>query len=70
MEWLRMVKEHCKDHFQASLKFYGEACKWWRSLDKDTIIYSTPHGNNLKNPSQINGLGIQKWRKCIEFTMN
>ncbi len=41
MEWLRMVKEHWKDRFQASLKFYGEACKWWRSLAEDTRLYST-----------------------------
>jgi hypothetical protein len=34
------------------------------------ILDSTPHGKNLKNSSQINGLGIQKWRNCIEFKMN
>jgi hypothetical protein len=34
------------------------------------ILDDTAHGKNLKNSSQINGLGIQKWRKCIEFKMN
>jgi hypothetical protein len=33
------------------------------------ILDSTPHGNNLKKSSQINGLGIQKWR-MLRFNKN
>jgi hypothetical protein len=29
------------------------------------ILDSIPHGKNLKKSSQINELGIQKWRNCI-----
>jgi hypothetical protein len=48
--------------FQVELISGGEALM--------KILESTPHGNNLKKSSQINGLGIQKWRNCIEFKMN
>jgi hypothetical protein len=34
------------------------------------VIDEAPHGNNLKNYSQTNGPGTQKWRKCIEFKIN
>jgi hypothetical protein len=34
------------------------------------ILDGTAHGKDLKKSSQINRLGIQKWRKCIEFKMN
>ena len=52
-----------------SFSFSGEAHKWWRSLDEDTIFHSTWESFE-KQSSQINGLGIQKWRKCIELKMN
>jgi hypothetical protein len=41
VEFLRMEKEHFKYPFQESLNFYGEALKWWRSLDEDNRLYST-----------------------------
>jgi hypothetical protein len=34
------------------------------------ILDDTAHAKNLKNSPQINGLGIQKWRNCIEFEIN
>jgi hypothetical protein len=34
------------------------------------ILDENPHGKYLKNYSQINGLGIQKWRQCIKFNMS
>jgi hypothetical protein len=40
-EWLKIVKEHYKDNFQASLKFDGEGYKWWRSLHQYTRLHST-----------------------------
>ena len=41
VEWLRMVKEYCKTHFWESLKFYGETCKWWDSLNEGTRFSPT-----------------------------
>jgi len=38
MEWLRTVKENCKDHFQEIFMLNGENYKWWRSLDKYTSL--------------------------------
>jgi hypothetical protein len=34
------------------------------------ILYSTPHRNDMKNSSQINGSRIQKMRRCIKNNMN
>jgi hypothetical protein len=45
MEWLRMVKEYCKNigisHCGPYFCFLGGAHKWWISLDKDIRLHST-----------------------------
>jgi hypothetical protein len=41
VEWLRMVKEHCKDPFQAIFMLDGESYKWWRTLNEYTRLCST-----------------------------
>jgi hypothetical protein len=70
MEWLRFVKEYDRNPSTNQFIFYlfGEAQKWWMSMIR--ILDGISHGKNLKNSSEINGLGIQKWRKCIQFNMS
>jgi hypothetical protein len=34
MEWLRMVKEYDMNPSRESNYFFGEAWKWWMSIDK------------------------------------
>jgi hypothetical protein len=56
MEWLRMSREYCKTPFLEILKFYGEACKWWDSLDEGTRF--SPTWRNFEK------LFSNKWIKC------
>jgi hypothetical protein len=41
VEWLRMVKEHCKTPFWEFLKCDDESFKWWYILDEYTIRNAT-----------------------------
>ena len=68
MELLRLVKEYDRNPSTTSFYLFGEARKWWMSMDKDTRWNLT--WKNLKISSQINELGIQKWMQCIRFKMS
>jgi hypothetical protein len=67
-EWLRMVKNKGFNPFGESLVFWGELLSGGISLIK--ILDSTPHGESLKNSSQINGSRIKEWRRCVKFKMS
>jgi hypothetical protein len=57
MELLRLVNKYDRNPLTTRSYFFGESHAWWMSIDFD--IRWTSHGKNLKNSSQINGLGIQ-----------
>jgi hypothetical protein len=69
VEWLRMVKEHCKTPFLESLKFDDESFKWWYSLDEGTrISLSWENFEKLFSNKWIKDK--KKWRRCIKFKWN
>jgi chromosome segregation ATPase len=41
MEWLRMVKEYGMTPSRERIYFFGEAWKWWMSIDNDTRLNIT-----------------------------
>jgi hypothetical protein len=36
IEWLMLVEEYGMDPSEERIYFFGEAWKWWMSIDKDT----------------------------------
>ena len=41
MEWLKIVKKYGINDVIEKSYFFGEACKWWTSIDHDTRINIT-----------------------------
>jgi hypothetical protein len=64
-EWLGMIKEMKLSPLKVVFYLRGEFCFGGISLMK--VLKTPPHGEILNNSSQLNGLRIQKGRRCIKF---